>query len=39
VTGLSINYRIDNREKHILRFVEIAKKLIMKPVPEIVRRV
>jgi hypothetical protein len=37
VTGLSINYRIDNREKHILRFVDIAMTLITKPPPAVVR--
>jgi len=26
-TGLSVNYRLDNREKHLLRFIEIARKL------------
>jgi LysR family transcriptional regulator, benzoate and cis,cis-muconate-responsive activator of ben and cat genes len=31
VTGLSINYRIDNREKQIARFVDIARRLTMKP--------
>jgi LysR family transcriptional regulator, benzoate and cis,cis-muconate-responsive activator of ben and cat genes len=31
VTGLSINYRVDNREKHILRFAEVARKLTLKP--------
>lgn len=30
-TSLSINYRIDNRERHILRFAEIARKLMLKP--------
>ncbi|QKD06218.1 LysR family transcriptional regulator [Mesorhizobium loti R88b] len=26
-TGLSVNYRRDNREKHLVRFAEIARKL------------
>ncbi len=38
VTGLSINYRIDNREKHILRFLDIAKKLVTKPPSAVVKR-
>jgi LysR family transcriptional regulator, benzoate and cis,cis-muconate-responsive activator of ben and cat genes len=37
LTGLSVNYRTDNREKYILRFVEIARKLTMKPAPAGVR--
>ncbi|KQY72568.1 MULTISPECIES: LysR family transcriptional regulator [Ensifer] len=31
VTRLSINYRIDNRERHIQRLLEIARKLVQKP--------
>lgn len=30
-TRLSINYRADNREKHIQRFLEIARKMMLKP--------
>lgn len=30
-TRLSINYRIDNRERHIQRFLEIARKLVLRP--------
>lgn len=30
-TGLSVNYRLDNREKHLQRFVEVARKLTRKP--------
>ena len=31
MTGLSINYRTDNREKHIIRFLEVAKKCTPEP--------